>query len=370
MTAPILLGEGVRLRPLRPGDAADVVAACTDPVTQRFLPALPRPYTRDSALWWITEGAPAAVAAGGAAYAIADPGTDRLLGTVGLSRSAGRQQGEVGYWVAPWARRRGVATTGVRTLAQWALRSGFARLELLAAWENVASQRVALAAGFLREGVRRGATPRADGGRDDLVAFARLAGDPAGPVARLLPDLPGGELTDGVVTLRPLRPDDTDFLYALHTLPDVVATSVPPIPPDREESALRCARSAARWLAGERADLVILDARTGTPAGDIGLYYQEPQTGQAMIGYSMLPAWRGRGYPSRAAQLVALWAFAETGVARLIAGTLPENTGSQRVLEKAGFRREGYLRSRLPWAAGQRVDDVLFALVAQDLLPA
>jgi RimJ/RimL family protein N-acetyltransferase len=65
---------------------------------------------------------------------------------------------------------------------------------------------------------------------------------------------------------------------------------------------------------------------------------------------------------------LSLWAFAETSVARLVAGTLPDNTGSQRVLQKAGFRREGYTRSRLPGAHGRRVDDVLFALVAEDLL--
>ncbi|HEX8632193.1 MAG TPA: GNAT family protein, partial [Catenuloplanes sp.] len=297
------------------------------------------------------------------------PATDRLLGGIGLDRVApARQQAEVGYWVAPWARRRGVATAAVRTLSSWAFAGELRRLELVTDWENTASQRVALAAGFHREGVRRGAAPARDGGRGDFVAFARLADDPPGPTPRLLPDLPGGELSDGVVTLRPLRPGDTDFLYTLHSLPDVVATSVPPVPPDREESALRCARSAARWLAGERADLVIVDAATGAAAGDFGLYYQEPQTGQAMIGYSMLPAWRRRGYPVRAAHLVALWAFAETGIARLAAGTLPTNVASQRVLEKAGFQREGYLRSRLPWMAGQRVDDVLFALVAGDLL--
>ena len=86
------------------------------------------------------------------------------------------------------------------------------------------------------------------------------------------------------------------------------------------------------------------------PVGEIGLYYQEPPTGQAMIGYSMMPAWRGAGYTTRAVRLLALWAFAETSVARLVAGTLPDNIGSQRVLQKAGFRREGYARSRLPGA--------------------
>ena len=75
---------------------------------------------------------------------------------------------------------------------------------------------------------------------------------PPGPVARLLPDLPGGELTDGVVTLRPLTPDDAAFHATLASLPDVVATSVPPQAPDPEEVARRCVRSAARWLAGER----------------------------------------------------------------------------------------------------------------------
>jgi RimJ/RimL family protein N-acetyltransferase len=110
------------------------------------------------------------------------------------------------------------------------------------------------------------------------------------------------------------------------------------------------------------------DYFNGAPTGEISLYYQEPPTAQAMIGYSMLPAFRGRGLTTRAAQLLALWAFAETGVARLIAGTFPDNLGSQRVLTKAGFRREAYLRSRLPGGAGTRHDDVQFVLLAEDLL--
>jgi RimJ/RimL family protein N-acetyltransferase len=65
---------------------------------------------------------------------------------------------------------------------------------------------------------------------------------------------------------------------------------------------------------------------------------------------------------------VALWAFAETGIARLIAGALPTNAGSQRVLEKAGFKREAYLRSRLPGPDGTRNDDIQFALLAEEVV--
>jgi RimJ/RimL family protein N-acetyltransferase len=361
-------GDGVRLRLYRPEDAADVAIACSDPLTRRFLPDLPDPYGPDEARWWIGEGAPAAWSAGGAAYAVVDPATDRLLGGIGVGRvEPDRAKGEVGYWVAPWARRRGVATAAARALAAHAFACGLARLELLAEMANPPSQRVALSAGFAFEGVRRQAAGNRDGSRRDLVAFARLAGDPAGPAPRLLPDLPGGRLTDGVATLRPLRPADADFYHRLLNTPDIVETMVPPVAPDREEVALRCARAEYRWLAGERADLVIEDAATGRLAGDIGLYYQEPPTNQAMIGYCVLPELRGRGLASRACVVLARWAFAETGIARLIAGTNPTNTGSQRVLERAGFRNEGYQRGRLPALDGGRVDDVLFGLLPGDL---
>ncbi|BAL86098.1 putative GCN5-related N-acetyltransferase [Actinoplanes missouriensis 431] len=235
------------------------------------------------------------------------------------------------------------------------------RLELLIAWEDPAAQRIAMAAGFTREGARR--LP----GRE-LQVWSRLAGDPTEPAPRLLPDIPGGELTDGVVTLRPLGEQDVAFYTELHTLPEVVNTSVPPIPPTPEEVRRRCSRSEAQWLAGTRADLVILDSATGAPAGEIAVYYQEPPTNQAMIGYSLLPPYRGRGFTTRAAQLVALWAFAETDIVRLIAGTAPDNVGSQRVLERAGFRREAYLSSRLPGPDGTRIDDIQYVLLAGDLL--
>jgi RimJ/RimL family protein N-acetyltransferase len=365
----IIEADGVRLRPYRPADADDLVSGYGDTETRRFMHALPAPFSHRHAEWYISEGVPAIIAEGGAAYAIADPATDRLLGGAGLERAVpSRQQAELGYWVGPWARRRGVATAAVRALCERAFRTGTARLELLTHWENEASQRVALAAGFQREGVRRGALPDREGARHDLLVFARLAGDPGEPIDRDLPDLPGGELTDGVVTLRPLRAGDVAFYTELHSQPDVIATSVPPVLPSHEQLLRRCTRAAAHWLAGDRADLVIVDTATGTPAGEITLFYQEPATRQAMIGYSMLPAWRGRGYPTRAAQLVSLWAFAETSIARLIAGALPTNLGSQRVLEKAGFKREAYLRSRLPGADGRRNDDVQFVLLAEDLL--
>ncbi|HEX5201147.1 MAG TPA: GNAT family N-acetyltransferase [Actinoplanes sp.] len=369
MSPAEIKGTGVRLRAYRPDDAEAVAAGYDDPLSHRFLPPLPSPFTLAHAERFLSEGVAAIFAEGGAVYAIADPETDDLLGGIGFDKVVpSRGQAEIGYWVGPWARGRGVATAAVRALSAHALGAGLQRLELLTHWDNPASMRVALAAGVHREGVRREALPNRAGGRDDLIAFARLASDPAVPTPRVLPDLPGGELTDGVVTLRPLGPGDQRFLLELRGLPDVWRTSVPAQPPTAEQIRERCTRAAAHWLEGTRADLVIIESATGAPAGEIGLFYQEPPTGQGMIGYSMLPAFRGRGFATRAAQLLSLWAFAETDIARLIAGALPTNLGSQRVLEKAGFRREAYLKSRLPGPDGTRQDDVQFVLLAEDLL--
>jgi RimJ/RimL family protein N-acetyltransferase len=362
-------GAGVRLRNYRLEDLDDLVTAFGDDALQRFMPLLPRPFTRAQGEWYIREVAADAFTQGGSAYAIADPDTDRILGGISVNAvQASRGQGEIGYWVGPWARRRGIATAAVRALSEHAFAHGFARLELLTHWENPASQRVALAAGYRREGVRRGVLPGRGGGHDDLIAYARIATDPGEPIPRVLPDLPGGELTDGVVTLLPLTSDYLKFYTELHEQPDVIATSVPPARRSDEEMQRRCARAEAGWVNGDRMDLIVADTATGEPAGEIALFYQEPSLQQAMIGYSMMPAWRGRGYMTRAAQLVALWAFAETGIARIVAGALPTNVGSQRVLEKAGFAREAYMRSRLPAPDGKRSDDVQFVLLPEDVV--
>ncbi|WP_370519006.1 GNAT family N-acetyltransferase, partial [Micromonospora sp. AMSO12t] len=179
MTPEVIEADGVRLRQFRPADVADLAAGCGDPVNLRFNPGMPQPYTEADARWWITEGAPAAWATGGAAYAIADRTTDRLVGGAGIGQVVPpRRQAEVGYWVAPWARRRGIASAATRALADAALRHGVDRLELMTHAENPASQRVALAAGFTHEGVRRSAGQLRGGGRTDLLAWVRLADDP------------------------------------------------------------------------------------------------------------------------------------------------------------------------------------------------
>jgi [ribosomal protein S5]-alanine N-acetyltransferase len=75
---------------------------------------------------------------------------------------------------------------------------------------------------------------------------------------------------------------------------------------------------------------------------------------------------RGRGLATTALRLVSRWAVRELGIARVHLTAHVDNPASQRVAERAGFRREGVLRA---WEEirGERVDLVMFSLVGSDL---
>jgi RimJ/RimL family protein N-acetyltransferase len=277
---------------------------------------------------------------------------DRLVGGLAVTRPR-PGTAELSVYVVPAERRRGVATEAVRTLC----RDAGERVELVTPITDTVLQRVALDAGFTREAVRRGGSLR-EGVRHDDVVWAWLPGDTCGPVPRTLPDLPGGTLADGEVTLRPLDLTDVDDTLHLENLPDVRERSLSRHTRTRAEVERRCAAAGSEWLAGIRAELTILV--DGEFAGSIGLF-NEAFSRQAMVGYSMLPRLRGRGAATRAVRLVSAWAF-EIGVLRLMAGTMPDNLASQRVLAKAGFVREGIQRSRFEGPGGTRIDDVTHVL--------
>ncbi|GAA1020457.1 hypothetical protein Aple_088840 [Acrocarpospora pleiomorpha] len=348
----------VNLRPPVDADMDAVARACADPEIARFIPLIPVPYTRADALFWKNKLAEHAWAEDGADFVMADPATDEPQGVIGVKPPDRFGNVEVGYWVAPWARGKGIATAATRAVSAWRFAQGAQRLDLLADIENLGSQKVAMASGFVREGIRRGAGSRRDGSRCDMVAFARLATDPGDPIRPYLPDFPGGELTDGVIRLVRLAPADAGDYHRMMGDPEVMAHHVPPGRPDYATTALRCRNAGYRWLAAEQAEIAIRDAATGAFAGDIQLSHVIPPLGEAMTGYSLLPEYRGRGYVTRAVKLLVEWVFAHTAIHRVIAGTVPTNTASHRVLERAGFTREGVAKELLPGPDGTRLDDV------------
>jgi RimJ/RimL family protein N-acetyltransferase len=136
---PDLSDGTVVLRPLKPTDIPDVVAACRDPEIVRWTTEIPEDYTEEHARGWIASTSDG-WKSGRAELAITENGD--FAGAIGL---IARQDwiAEIGYWIAPQFRGRGIATRALALISRWAAEAGFARLQLTIFPGNQASARVA-----------------------------------------------------------------------------------------------------------------------------------------------------------------------------------------------------------------------------------
>lgn len=166
------------LRAHREQDIEPTVAMFRDELAQRWL-AAPQPYTLEDGRRWCTDTAHLLRGMGdGINWAITDAATGDFIGGIGVKSTDWlRRSTEIGYGVAAWARGHGYAAEAARAVAEWILRDqSFNRVELFAATGNLASQRVAEKAGFVREGVARnsGFTHH---GQQDMVVFSLIPAD-------------------------------------------------------------------------------------------------------------------------------------------------------------------------------------------------
>jgi RimJ/RimL family protein N-acetyltransferase len=167
----------LRLRAFDEADIPVVTRACADPLTQRWIP-LPRPYTREDAAGWIAGQTVARRSGTELQWAVTLTESDAVVGAVGLVRTDWTTRvTEIGYWAVPEHRGHGYTTAAARAVGEWALAQGMARVELFAAPGNIASNRVARAAGYRFEELRAGAGVGRDG-RVDMNVYAMTRPDP------------------------------------------------------------------------------------------------------------------------------------------------------------------------------------------------
>jgi RimJ/RimL family protein N-acetyltransferase len=163
-------------------------------------------------------------------------------------------------------------------------------------------------------------------------------------VGALAPPEPA--LADDSIRLEPLTQRHHAPMLAL-TLDDDVRryTRLPADGVDGEFVTGWIGRYERGWEDGSRVAFAILDGRSDEFLGFAAAVDLELEARQAELGYMILPAARGRGAATRALALLTRWCFDALGLERLELRIDPANEGSNRVAERAGYRREGVLRS-------------------------
>jgi [ribosomal protein S5]-alanine N-acetyltransferase len=161
-----------------------------------------------------------------------------------------------------------------------------------------------------------------------------------------------------VPTIRPLVEADAPALLALRL---ANRAFLAPFDPERPESFFTLASQAEIARNPDRLRFAILDA--GALAGTIALSnVSYGPFRSANVGYWVSADRNGRGLATRAVAELVERAFGEIGLHRVEAGTLVDNIGSQRVLEKNGFERIGLARRYLHINGAWR-DHLLFQRV-------
>jgi len=104
-----------------------------------------------------------------------------------------------------------------------------------------------------------------------------------------------------------------------------------------------------------------VEKKDGTRVGFIGTHL----FGELEIGYTVIPTERGNGYCTEATRIMVDYLFLSQDRVRIAAATNSENKASQRVLEKAGFQREGVIRKGY-FVWGKWSDLCLYGLLREE----
>lgn len=174
--------------------------------------------------------------------------------------------------------------------------------------------------------------------------------------------------TDSVL-LRPFADDDVGRLY------EAVRESIAEVSPwlswchqdySIEESREFISSRARAAASEEWYSFGIFAEDTGRFLGGVGLNFINRVHRIGNLGYWVRTSAAGRGVATKAARLMARFAFEQAALHRVEILAAVPNLASQRVAEKAGAVREGVLRNRL-LIGDKSQDAVLFSLIPEDL---
>ncbi len=167
----------------------------------------------------------------------------------------------------------------------------------------------------------------------------------------------------GDILLRPWRDTDADALVEACQDPEIARWVSIPVPFTHADAVAFIEEARSMWRAGTGAPFAIVEPGTDALLGAVTRF--GPDGHQANLGCWVARDARGRGIGTRVLREVARWTFLTTGTIRLDTYVMVGNTASESMNVRAGFRREGVLRS---WdlLRGEPVDCVVYSMLRSE----
>jgi RimJ/RimL family protein N-acetyltransferase len=108
----------------------------------------------------------------------------------------------------------------------------------------------------------------------------------------------------------------------------------------------------------------IIEKKDGKKVGNIRHWLVQPNRVME-IGYLIIPSERGKGHGTEAVQIMVDYLFLSKDIPRIQAMTNVKNKASHRVLEKAGFKREGAVR-KSAFVRGEWANAYLYSILREE----
>ncbi|HOQ13784.1 MAG: GNAT family N-acetyltransferase [Eubacteriales bacterium] len=180
-------------------------------------------------------------------------------------------------------------------------------------------------------------------------------------------DLTGTIIKTPRLTLRPIKDDDAEDVYAYASVPGVGEAAG-----WRHHGSIEETKNIIAMFLAEKNVFAIVDNETGHVIGTLGLHQSwAEEEGQfkgldiAEVGYVLSKDYWGRGLMTEAVTHVIEYCFETLGLDLLTVGHFIENNRSRRVIEKCGFKffkNDKYVAVQLD----KTFDDAKYTLTRDD----
>ena len=166
------------------------------------------------------------------------------------------------------------------------------------------------------------------------------------------------------VNLRIREREDTDFATECFNNLDFRGEYDPITPQRSKTERLKDFDNPSQLAILTETGRFVTEKKDGTTIGFIAHWLGLPNRWME-IGYEIVPSERGKGYGAEATQLMVDYLFLSKNIGRIQAITDTRNIASQKVLERAGFQKEGTIR-KSGFVKGKWVNAYLYSILREE----
>lgn len=165
--------------------------------------------------------------------------------------------------------------------------------------------------------------------------------------------------------LRRINENDAEEVLALRGNPEIMKYIPRPLAKTKEDALAHIAMIEEKIESNIGINWGITIKGSDKIIGIIGHYRIQPENHRAEIGYMSLPEYNGKGYITEAIKAVVEYGFEQMNLHSIEAVIDPDNTASEKVLQKNGFVKEAHILENELWE-GKFWDTVIYSLLKRN----